>query len=64
MRACVRVVGGRVAGTKCEVISLHRANRVNLAMHRLNAAAGGVVEAATGTVYRSIVQSALFVLPM
>lgn len=44
---CVRT---RVADTKCEVISLHRANRVNFATHRLNAAAGGVVEA---TVYRS-----------
>lgn len=40
----------RFPGTKCEVISLHRANRVNLATHRLNAAAGGVVEA---TAYRS-----------
>ena len=50
--ACARVVRrrARFPGTKCEVISLHRANRVNFATHRLNAAAGGVVEA---TAYRS-----------
>lgn len=50
-RAVARVgVRACVSGTKCKVISLRRANRVNFATHRLNAAAGGVVAA---TAYRS-----------